>query len=178
MMGVMSQPIPSVAEYAGGLPAFERLTATFYGKVAQDEILAPVFALMSADHPQHVAAFIAQGFGAGPVYSKGASENEAMREMIQHHLGRHLTESQRRRWIELLTDSADEVGLPNDPEFRSAFAAHIEWGTRIAVMNSQLDENPVGPTDHIPRWGWGEVRGPFEAVGSICQFPTEEEIVA
>ncbi len=28
-------------------------------------------------------------------------------------------------------------GLPDDPEFRSAFAAYIEWGTRIAVTNSQ-----------------------------------------
>ena len=169
--------IPTVAEYAGGLPAFERLTSAFYAKVAADPILAPVFAQMGADHPKHVAAFLAQGFGAGPTYSGVDSENAALRNMVQHHLGRHLTEEQRSRWVQLLYESADEVGLPVDPEFRSAFAAHIEWGSRIAAMNSQLDENPTAPGDHIPRWGWGSVRGPFESVGSICQFPTDEEII-
>ncbi len=169
--------IPSPAEYAGGLPAFERLTACFYGKVFQDPVLAPVFAGMDDDHPKHVAAFMTQCFGGGTPFSKGGSENAALREMIGKHLGRHLTEIQRRRWIDLLLDSADEVGLPADPEFRSAFMAKVEWGTRIAVMNSQLDENPVGPEDHIPRFGWGNVRGPWESVGSICSFRLDEEIV-
>lgn len=169
--------IPTPAEYAGGLEAFERLTECFYKKVKIDPILEPVFAKMGDDHPQHVAAFLTQCFGGGPTYSKDGSENGALREMIGHHLSRHLTEQQRRRWVELLFDSADEVGLPNDPEFRSAFAAKIEWGTRIAVMNSQLDENPIGPEDHIPRFGWGSVKGPWESVGSICNFPVEEDII-
>src|SRR5581483_12498504 len=156
--------IPTVAEYAGGLPAFERLTNAFYAKVVKDPILAPVFAHMSADHPKHVAAFIAQGFGAGPTYSGTQSENAAMRDMVQQHVGRKLTEQQRHRWATLIHEAADEAGLPSDPEFRSVFAAHIEWGSRIAVMNSALTENPTGPNDHSPRWGWGEVRGPFENV--------------
>ena len=42
-------------------------------------------------------------------------------------------------------------------------------------MNSGLDENPVGPNDHIPRFGWGSVEGPFDAVGSICSFPVKDE---
>jgi hemoglobin len=174
----MSLPkIPTVAEYAGGLSAFERLTNAFYAKVMKDPILQPVFAQMGPDHPKHVAAFIAQGFGAGPTYSGTGSENAAMRDMVQHHVGRMLTEQQRHRWVTLINEAADDVGLPSDPEFRSAFAAHIEWGSRIAVMNSATDVNPTGPTDHIPRWGWGSVKGPFDAVGSICAFPTEEKII-
>ena len=172
-----SEKIPKLGEYVGGLPAFEKLTDCFYSKVALDPILAPVFDGMDEHHAQHVAAFLGQCLGLGPTYSGERSENEALREMIQKHLGRHLTEVQRRRWVELLIDSADEVGLPTDPEFRSAFAATIEWGTRIAVMNSQLDENPTGPNDHIPRFGWGSVKGPWESVGSICQFPVEEKII-
>jgi hypothetical protein len=50
---------------------------------------------------------------------------------------------------------ADDVGLPADPEFRSAFMAYIEWGTRIAVANSQPAATPV-PHAPVPRWGWGE----------------------
>lgn len=161
--------IPTLSEHAGGLPAFERLTEVFYGKVLVDPILAPVFAQMPPDHPKHVAAFFAETLGAGPVYSGGDS-HAAIEKVVGKHLGRHLTEVQRRRWVNLLMDSADEVGLPADPEFRSAFASHVEWGTRFAVMNSHLDENPVTEKDRIPLWNWGVVRGPYEVVGSVCQF--------
>ncbi len=167
----------SPADYAGGLQAFEKLTDHFYAKVKIDPILAPVFANMDDEHPKHVAAFLVQCFGGGPTYSKDGSEYEALREMVGHHLQRHLTEQQRRRWVELLMDSADEVELPNDPEFRSAFAAKIEWGTRVAVMNSQLDENPVQPGDHIPRFGWGSVEGPYEETGGICAKPLSEDYI-
>jgi hemoglobin len=162
-------------EYAGGLPALERLTDRFYQKVALDEVLAPVFAQMSPDHPKHVAAFIGESLGGGPLFSQGRTENETMREVFAHHLRRYLTEQQRRRWLDLMVDTADEVGLPDDPEFRSALMAHLEWGTRIAKQISHLGENPIDPKDHIPRWGWGDVRGPYEVVGSICQFPLPED---
>ena len=42
-----------------------------------------------------------------------------------------------------------------DPEFRSAFVAYVEWGTRLAVANSQPDADPA-PVAPVPRWGWGE----------------------
>jgi hemoglobin len=170
--------IPSPGEYAGGLPAFERLTERFYQKVRVDPVLSHVFAQMSDDHPKHVAAFLAQCFGCGNAYSEGRSENEALRAMVDKHLGRHLTEEQRRRWVNLVMDSADEVGLPADPEFRSAFAAKLEWGTRIAVQNSASTENHVGPDEHIPRFGWGSVRGPYALVGSICTFELDDEPTA
>jgi protein-S-isoprenylcysteine O-methyltransferase Ste14 len=37
---------PSLYAWAGGMPAFERLTATFYAKVQTDLLLQPVFAQM------------------------------------------------------------------------------------------------------------------------------------
>jgi hemoglobin len=45
--------------------------------------------------------------------------------------------------------------MPDDPEFRSALVAYLEWGTRIALANSQhgavvMEHAPV------PKWGWGE----------------------
>jgi hemoglobin len=82
--------------------------------------------------------------------------------MIMHHLNRRLTEDQRRRWIALLQDAADEVELPDDPEFRSAFVAYVEWGTRLAKLNS--NEKPgFEPADEpMPRWGWGVPGGPYQ----------------
>jgi hemoglobin len=58
----MSQP-PTLYEWLGGMPALEQLTSLFYSRVADDPILAPVFANMSADHPRHVAEFLGEVFG-------------------------------------------------------------------------------------------------------------------
>ena len=51
--------------------------------------------------------------------------------------------------------SADPAGLPDDPEFRSALVAYLEWGTRLALQNSQPDAEVVEHAP-VPRWGWGE----------------------
>ena len=74
---------------------------------------------------------------------------------LRKHLNRQLTEEMRRRWLGLICDAADEAELPADPEFRSAFVAYIEWGTRLAVGNSQPGAEPP-PKAPVPRWGWGE----------------------
>lgn len=100
----MSQDIPTLYEWAGGSEALNRLTQTFYDKVAQDPIVGPVFKTMSPDHPAHVAAFIGEVFGGPKTYSEQFGGH---REMVMHHLGKHLSEEQRRRWISLLADAAD-----------------------------------------------------------------------
>ena len=148
---------PTLFDWAGGMPAFERLTALFYRKVQADPLIGPVFEHMSEGHPKHVAQFLAEVFGGPKVYS---SERGGHPEMIRHHLGRVLTEPQRRRWAQLLADCADEVGLPSDPEFRSAFVAYIEWGSRLAVVNSQPGAQ-VDSNAPMPRWDWGVPGGPY-----------------
>ena len=80
--------------------------------------------------------------------------------MIRRHLDRHLSQKQRREWVALLLDTVDELKMPDDPEFRSALVAYLEWGSRLAVINSQpgttVDEHAP-----MPKWGWGEVKGPY-----------------
>jgi hypothetical protein len=51
-------------------------------------------------------------------------------------------------------DCADDVGVPFDPEFRSARIAYLEWGARLAVLNSQLGAAAVEDAP-MPRWGLG-----------------------
>jgi hemoglobin len=77
-------------------------------------------------------------------------------------LSRHLSDEQRKRWIDLLLLTADELKLPDDPEFRSAFMAYLEWGTRIAVINSNTGEITESPDVPMPVWGWGVPGGPFQ----------------
>ena len=66
--GEEKRKVPTPAEWAGGLPAFERLFAEFYGRVPNDPLLAPVFAGMSADHVRHVSRFVTEVMG-GPAAS-------------------------------------------------------------------------------------------------------------
>jgi hemoglobin len=151
--------VPTLFEWAGGLTAFERLTRVFYERVKDDAVLAPVFASMSAEHARYVALFLAEVFGGPSSYSEARGGHRAM---VSRHLGRRLTPIQRRRWVELLLDCADESGLPDDPEFRSAFVAYPEWGSRLALLNSQDDA--VSELDQpMLKWGWGETGGPYQA---------------
>lgn len=163
-----TRSIPTPYEYAGGVEKFEMLTDLFYEKVIMDEILEPVFRHMAAAHSKHVAHFLAEVF-MGPKFYSNQFGDEALRRMVGKHIGKKLTEQQRKRWVELLLVSADEIGLPADPEFRSVFVGHIEWGTRVALINSNLDENPTTDEEVIPEWGWGEVKGPYDIVGSLFQ---------
>ena len=88
-------------------------------------------------------------------HSRYTAELGGYPAMLSHHLNLGLTEEQRSRWAALIAASADPAGLPDDPEFRSAFVAYIEWGTRIALSNSQLGATPP-PKTPVPHWGWGE----------------------
>lgn len=143
---------PTLYDWAGGADAFRRLTEVFYDAVEKDDVLAPVFASMSLDHREHVAIWLGEVFG-GP--SRYTDELGGYPEMLRHHLGLGLTEAQRVRWAALIAASADAAGLPSDPEFRSAFVAYVEWGTRIALANSQPGAAPIADAP-VPRWGWGE----------------------
>ena len=149
--------VPTLYEWVGGSEALNRLTARFYEHVAQDALLAPVFAHMGADHPAHVAAFLGEVLGGPASYSAGHGGHP---HMIRQHLERHLTQAMRRQWVQLLLSTADELQLPDDPEFRSALVGYLEWGSRLAVINSQ--PGMVATQDApMPKWGWGEVKGPY-----------------
>ena len=153
-----SKRVPSLYEWAGGMTAFETLFQKFYDKVLADELLLPVFKHMSPEHRLHVAHFVAEVLGGPTLYSQSEGSHF---KMIQKHLSKHLTNEQRKRWIDLLLQTADELLLPDDPEFRSAFMAYLEWGTRIAVINSNTDEVTESPDVPMPVWGWGVPGGPY-----------------
>lgn len=153
----MNASPPTLYEWLGGIEALNRLTARFYERVQGNAILAPIFAHMGHEHPQHVAAFLAEVLGGPRDYS---ATHGGHPHMIQQHLNRHLDQVQRREWVALLLDTADELTMPDDPEFRSALVGYLEWGSRLAVINSQPGAT-VDAHAPMPTWGWGEVKGPY-----------------
>ena len=143
---------PTIYDWLGGADALHRLTEVFYGHVREDPVLAPVFAGMDADHPQHVAVWLGEVFGGPADYS---ADRGGHAHMASRHLGRRITEEQRQRWVTLLMQTADEAGLPTDPEFRAVFASYVEWGSRMALIYSGPNPPPVADAP-MPRWAWNQ----------------------
>ncbi len=146
--------VPSLYDWAGGIEALQRLTERFYTDLLSepDPILEPVFRGMDPAHPAHVAAWLGETFGGPPTFT---AQHGGYEHMVAKHRGLDLTQTQRQRWITRMAATADLVDLPADPDFRAAFTAYLEWGTRIAVFNSAPGA-PVIEHAPVPRWGWGE----------------------
>ena len=99
-----------------------------------------------------MAAWWGEVFGGPAQYTEHLGGYETM---LSKHLDLGITEEQRFRFATLMRLAADDAAMPDDPEFRSALVAYLEWGTRIALANSQhgavvMEHAPV------PKWGWGE----------------------
>jgi hemoglobin len=140
-------------DWAGGTAAFERLINAFYDRVEADDLLTPLFGgRVTAEHRDHVIAWWSEVFGGPPRYS---AELGGYEHMLAKHRDLAITAGQRFRFASLMSLAADDAGLPDDPDFRSAFMAYVEWGTRLALHNSQQGAEVVEHAP-VPRWGWGE----------------------
>lgn len=149
---------PTLYEWAGGAPALDRLMETFYREVRRAPLLAPLFARMHSDHPHHVALWFGEVFGGPPAHTEQRGGFKVMRG---RHIGKDIQPEQRARWVALMLAAADEAGLPDDAEFRSAFAAYVEWGSRRAMANSRPGAE-ISRRTTTPVWGWGEAPPGFD----------------
>jgi hemoglobin len=153
MAGADDDPPPTLHEWAGGDEAFVALIDAFYDRVEDDPLLSPLFpGGVSAEHRDHVTMWWIEVFGGAPRYTQELGGYE---RMLTRHRDLGITVEQRRRFVALMSVAADDAGLPEDPEFRSALLAYLEWGTRLARHNSQPGAAVVEHAP-VPRWGWGE----------------------
>jgi hemoglobin len=154
----MADETPSLYEWAGGHAALQRMINAFYDRVEQDDLLSPFFpGGVSAAHRDHVTTWWSEVFGGPADYTRSLGGYESM---LAHHRGLNITPDQRFRFASLMSLAADDAALPDDPEFRAALVSYLEWGTRLAMHNSQ-DEAPVVEQAPVPRWGWG-VAPPYQ----------------
>src|SRR5258708_1490826 len=121
---------PTLFEWAGGYPALLDMTRIFYSRyVPDDPLLGPLFAEMSPDHPERVAAWLSEVFGGPRFYSERYG---GYQRMGSPHIGKQITPEQPARWASYMLQNAGDAGLPADAEFPAAFVAHIAGGSRIA----------------------------------------------
>jgi hemoglobin len=144
---------PTLFEWAGGRAAFERLINAFYDRVERDELISPLFpGGVSREHRDHVILWWSEVFGGPTDYT---DQLGGYHRMVMKHHDLAITPEQRLRFATLMSRAADDAALPADPEFRSAFMAYVEWGTRLAMHNSQPGAD-VAQEAPVPHWGWGE----------------------
>ena len=154
----MTPTTSTLYDWAGGADAFARLIDAFYDRVEADDLLSRLFpGGVGEEHRHNVTAWWCEVFGGASRYTKELGGYE---RMVGKHRGLAITAEQRFRFASLMSLAADDAGLPDDPEFRSAFVAYVEWGTRLAMHNSQPGADVVEHAP-VPRWGWGEAP-PFE----------------
>ena len=147
-----SSDVPSLSEWAGGQAAIRRLIDAFYDRVEADDLLSGLFpGGVSELHRDHVTRWWVEVLGGPADYTHSLGGYE---RMLAHHRGLSITGDQRFRFASLMSLAADDAGLPDDPEFRAAFVSYVEWGTRLAMHNSQPGAEPVEHAP-VPRWGWG-----------------------
>ena len=150
--------MPTLYEWAGGEEALRRLIDAFYDRVEADDLLSGFFpGGVNEAHREQVTAWWSEVFGGPARYT---DELGGYEHMIAKHRGLGISPEQRFRFASLMSVAADDAGLPDDPEFRSALVAYLEWGTRLAMHNSQPGA-AVPAHAPVPRWGWGEAP-PFE----------------
>src|SRR5580692_4869706 len=140
---------PTLYEWAGGREAFDRLINAFYDRVEQDELLSPFFpGGVHEEHRVHVATWWSEVCGGPADYTAQLGGYE---RMLHKHRQLGITDAQRFRFASLMSLAADDAELPDDPEFRSALVAYLEWGTRLALTNSAVDADVIEHAP-VPRW--------------------------
>jgi hemoglobin len=154
---VATDEVPTLYDWAGGASAIRRLIDRFYDRVERDDLLSPLFpGGVSEEHRAHVTLWWSEVFGGPPAYT-GLGGYE---RMLAHHRNLGITPEQRFRFASTMSLAADDAELPADPEFRAALVGYLEWGTRIALSNSQPGADPP-PRAPVPHWGWG-VAPPYQ----------------
>ena len=142
---------PTIYEFAGGDAAFRALATAHHQRCLDDPVLNHPFS--HPGHPHHVArlgAYWAEVFGGPPRFSEVAEGQSAM---LFLHANTEAEADMGRRFVDCFVHAADDAGLPEDPELRTALRAYMEWA--VADVMSYAPHDAVVPDAlSIPRWSW------------------------
>jgi CDGSH-type Zn-finger protein/truncated hemoglobin YjbI len=138
---------PSLYEWCGGRLALGRMTRLLFERhVAEDDLLAPLFASAGPDQPDQMAEWLGEVLGGPPGDHRRPNAGD---NLLVGNPTPDMGEPERTRLVTLLLRSAREVEMPTDPEFWSAFTACVEW------LSLQGTADPAGV-----RWDWGPAGPP------------------
>lgn len=123
----------TVYEQVGGEAAFQALVEDFYAAVEQDPLLRPQYPEDLEPGKRHLAQFLAQYFGGGPIYS----QRHGHPRLRMRHAPFVITPDAALRWAQLM---AGAVGKQDWPE--AAAREVLEYVARAAphMINTATPE--------------------------------------
>jgi hemoglobin len=139
-------------EFAGGEPAFLALATAHHARCLADSELNHPFSHDDLDpqHVQRLAAYWAEVMGGPPRYSNLPADQSFV---LHLHSGNGDITDLGRRFVECFVAAADDAGLPDDPAFRAALRAYMEWAV-ADVLAYSAEGSVVPPGIPLPRWSW------------------------
>jgi hemoglobin len=141
----------SIFEFAGGDAAFLALAAAHHERcLADPELNHPFSHGVDPEHIERLADYWAEVFGGPARYSESHGGHS---RMLGIHAGQGAGEDYGPRFVACFMQAADDVGLPDDPDFRAALRSYMEWATREVISYAPSgSEVPVGLA--TPHWSW------------------------
>jgi hemoglobin len=147
-------------EFAGGTPAFLALAQAHHARCLADPELNHPFSHPD-QHPEHVerlAAYWAEVLGGPPDYSRACGDHSYV---VRIHSGNGPIDDLGNRFVECFVAAMDDVGMPEEPEFRAAMRAYMRWATDEMIGHPERDA-AIPPDLVMPRWDWD---GPVSRTG-------------
>lgn len=143
--------VETLYEHTGGAEAIHHLEDVFYSKVLADPVMHRLFRERVPGHVDHLTWFTSESFGGPDTFTKELG----FQYIIDVHRGLQITDEERQRFVQLYLAAADEVGFPADAPFREALREHLEFGSRVAMQNSNAKtDDQLNPIREVPHWTW------------------------
>ena len=142
---------PSLYEFAGGADAFIALAAATHERcLADPELNHPFSHHVGPRHTENLAAYWAEVLGGPPHYSSLLGGHSGMLEI---HAGEGAPDEMGTRFAACFIAAMDDAKLPEDPEFRAAMRAYIEWAAE-EVNTYSPPGTEVARNQPMPHWSW------------------------
>ncbi len=127
------------------------LAAAHHERCVQDpELNHPFSQGLDPAHIENLAFYWAEVFGGPARYSASLGGHSGMLEIHARH---GAGDDYGPRFVACFVQAADDVGLPDDPDFRAQLRAYMEWATS-EVLAYAPPEAKVPADLPVPRWGW------------------------
>jgi hemoglobin len=132
-----------VFDRVGGLPAFERLVASFYARVEQDELLRPMYPDDLEPGKRHLTLFLAQYWGGGNLYG----DERGHPRLRMRHAPFPITPEAALHWAEHMAGAIGEQDFP--PEVDALLLGYV--GRATPTLINQLPDEVRTLPERRPR---------------------------
>lgn len=146
---------PSLFSFAGGADAMSRLVSAHHQRCLADDALNHPFTGPGL-HPEHLsrlAAYLGEVLGGPRTFSQAYGSHATMLHM---HAGNGDMTDIGARFAQCFVLAMDDAELPEDPAFRAAMAAYMDWAVLDVLGHGEHAD--INDASDMPSWGWDGLR--------------------